>query len=129
MEEFDFKGTKARWRTNREGMEALWNAPQTEVPNSHGRILLREDGFPRKRRRIVFLDELPGVALQSWWGDISPLAGGSIERLGYPTQKPLALPERIIKSSSKENDILSQPGCYGFVVLTISGSKAVNLQF
>src|SRR6266478_5636803 len=43
MEEFDFKGTKARWRTNREGMEALWNAPKTEVPNSHGRILLRED--------------------------------------------------------------------------------------
>ena len=111
MEEFAFKGTMARWRTNREGMEALWNAPQTEVPNSHGRILLREDGFPRKRCRIVFLDDLPGVALQSWWGDISPLAGGSIERLGYPTQKPLALLERIIKSSSNENDIVLDAFC------------------
>ena len=111
MEEFDFKGTKARWRTNREGMEALWNAPQTEVPNSHGRILLREDGLPRKRCRIVFLDDLPGVALQSWWGDISPLAGGSIERLGYPTQKPLALLDRIIKASSNENDIVLDAFC------------------
>jgi DNA modification methylase len=111
MEEFDFMGTTARWRTNREGMKVLWDAPQTEVPNSHGRILLREDGFPRKRCRIVFLDDLPGVALQSWWGDISPLAGGSIERLGYPTQKPLALLERIIKSSSNENDIVLDAFC------------------
>jgi DNA modification methylase len=111
MEEFDFKGTTARWRTNREGMMELWNAPQTEVPNSHGRVLLRKDGLPRKRCRIVFLDELPGVALQSWWGDISPLAGGSRERLGYPTQKPLPLLERIIKSSSNENDIVLDAFC------------------
>jgi len=111
MEEFDFKGTKARWRTNREGMEALWNAPQTEVPNSHGRILLREDGLPRKRCRIVFLDDLPGVPLQTWWGDISALAGGSTERLGYPTQKPLALLERIIKASSNENDMVLDAFC------------------
>jgi DNA modification methylase len=111
MEEFEFNGTTAHWRTNREGMQVLWNAPQTEVPNSHGRILLREDGFPRKRCRIVFLDELPGVALQSWWGDISPLAGGSIERLGYPTQKPLALLERIIHASSNENDVVLDAFC------------------
>jgi DNA modification methylase len=111
MEEFDFMGTTARWRTNREGMKTLWDAPQTEVPNSHGRVLLREDGFPRKRCRIVFLDELPGVALQSWWGDIFPLAGGSTERLGYPTQKPLALLDRIIKSSSNENDIVLDAFC------------------
>src|SRR2546430_10107730 len=49
MEEFDFMGTKARWRTNRDGMMELWNASQTEVPNSHGRIKLRKDGTPRKR--------------------------------------------------------------------------------
>jgi DNA modification methylase len=111
MKEYDFKGTLARWRTNLEGMDALWDAPQTEVPNSHGRILLRKDGRPRKRCRIVFLDDLPGVSLQSWWGDISPPAGGSHEKLGYPTQKPLPLLERIIKSSSNENDIVLDAFC------------------
>ena len=111
MAEFDFKGTKARWRTNRDGMMDLWNAPKTEAPNSHGRVLLRKDGRPRKRCRIVFLDELPGVPLQTWWGDIPPLAGGSTERLGYPTQKPLALLERIVKSSSNENAIVLDAFC------------------
>jgi DNA modification methylase len=111
MAEFDFHGAKSHWRTGPEGMKALWDAPQTEVPKSHGRILLRKDGVPRKRCRIVFLDELPGVPLQSWWGDISPLAGGSIERLGYPTQKPLKLLERMIESSSNENDIVLDAFC------------------
>lgn len=111
MEEFDFHGTKARWRTNRAGMEALWDAPQTEVPNSHGRVLLRKDEKPRKRCRIVFLEDKPGVSLQSWWGDIPPLAGGSDERLGYPTQKPRPLLERIIKSSSNENDVVLDAFC------------------
>jgi DNA modification methylase len=111
MELFDFKGTSARWRTNYEGMMALWDAPQTDVPNTHGRILLRRDGRPRKRCRIVFLDELPGVPLQSWWGDISPVAGGSNERIGYPTQKPLLLLDRIIKSSSNQNDVVLDAFC------------------
>jgi hypothetical protein len=111
MEEYDFMGTTARWRTNHAGMMALWNSPQTEVPNSHGRVLLRADGRPRKRCRIVFLEDLPGVSLQSWWGDIPPLAGGSTERLGYPTQKPIQLLERIIRSSSNENDIVLDAFC------------------
>jgi hypothetical protein len=92
-------------------MMALWDAPQTEVPNSHGRILLRKDGMPRKRCRIIFLDEMPGVSLQTWWGDIPPLAGGSVERLGYPTQKPLKLLERILEASSNENDIVLDAFC------------------
>jgi DNA modification methylase len=111
MAEFEFHGTKARWRTGPDGMDALWSADQTDVPNSHGRILLRRDGRPRKRCRIVFLDELPGVPLQTWWGDITPLAGGAAERLGYPTQKPLALLDRIIKASSNEGDIVLDAFC------------------
>jgi hypothetical protein len=59
----------------------------------------------------VFLKDLPGVSLQSWWGDITPLAGGALERLGYPTQKPLPLLERIIKASSKPNDIVLDAFC------------------
>ena len=51
------------------------------------------------------------MSLQSWWGDIPPLAGGALERLGYPTQKPLSLLERIIKSSSNPNEIVLDAFC------------------
>lgn len=111
MAEYDFMETKARWRTNFAKMMGLWNAPQTEVPNSHGRIKLGRNGKPIKRCRIIFLDELPGVALQSIWSDIISLRGGASERLGYPTQKPEALLDRIIKASSNEGDIILDPFC------------------
>ena len=111
MQSYDFQGTVARWRTNHASMTELWNAPQTEVPNSRGRILLRKDGLPRKRCRIVFLDELPGVTLQTWWQDIPPIAGGAKEHRNYPTQKPIPLLERIIKASSNENDIVLDAFC------------------
>lgn len=111
MKEFNFHGTKARWRTSIEKMEELWNATQTEVPSSHGRIKIGKDGKPTKRCRIVFLDELPGVPLRDIWTDISYLAGGSGEAVGYPTQKPEALLERIIKASSNEGDLVADFFC------------------
>lgn len=111
MSEYDFMGTVARWRTNHKGMMKLWNAPQTEVPNSHGRVKLGRNGNPIKRCRIVFLDEMPGVRLQSWWDDITSLRGNSKERLGYPTQKPISLIERIILSSSDEKNVILDPFC------------------
>ena len=111
MQEYDFMGTRARWRTNHEKMQALWDAPQTDVPNSHGRIKLKKDGTPSKRCRIMFLDELPGVPLQSIWADIPSLRGGAAERLGYPTQKPVALLERIILASSNPGDVVLDPFC------------------
>ena len=49
-----------------------------------------------------YLDERPGVAVMSFWDDIKPMSPTSKERLGYPTQKPKALLERIIKASSNE---------------------------
>jgi len=111
MNEYDFMGTIARWRTNYNGMIELWNAPQTEVPNSHGRIKLGKDGNPIKRCRIIFLDEMKGVPLQTLWDDIYSLRGGATERLGYPTQKPLALLERIIQVSSNPGDMILDPFC------------------
>lgn len=111
MQDFDFHGTKARWRTNREGMEELWNAKQTDVPSSHGRIKLGKDGKPTKRCRIKFLDETEGVPLQTWWEDISYIAGGAEQRLGYPTQKPIALLERIVAVSSNKGDTVLDPFC------------------
>ena len=111
MEEYDFHGTKARWRSTPTNMEKLWNAPQTEVPNSHGRIKLGEDGKPIRRCRIMFLDEMPGVPLSDLWTDIKYLAGGSKESVSYPTQKPEALLERIIKASSNEGELIADFFC------------------
>ncbi|MDQ7037207.1 MAG: DNA methyltransferase [Anaerolineae bacterium] len=54
---------------------------------------------------------MPGVHLQSLWTDINPLSGNAAERLGYPTQKPVALLERIIAASSNEGDIILDPFC------------------
>ena len=111
MKFYDFHGTVARWRATPENMETLWNAPQTEVPGSHGRIKLGKDGNPIKRCRIMFLDEMPGVPLSDNWNDIAYLAGGSKEAEGYRTQKPETLVERIIKASSNEGDLVADFFC------------------
>jgi site-specific DNA-methyltransferase (adenine-specific) len=60
-----------------------------------------------------YLDESKGSAVQDWWDDIQMLRGitSNGERLGYPTQKPEALLERIIKASSNEGDVVLDPFC------------------
>ncbi len=80
-------------------MITMWNA---------GQIVHRSTGFPQFRR---YLDENPGVPLQDLWLDIYPLVASEQERLGYPTQKPLALLERIISASSNEGDVVLDPFC------------------
>lgn len=115
MNEYDFHGTVARWRMIPQKLEELWNAPQTDVPQSHGRIKVDKNGMPLKRARIVFHDELlaknKGVPVQSLWSDINYVSGGSGEATGYPTQKPLKLLRRIIESSSEEGDVVLDPFC------------------
>ena len=68
----------------------------------------KEGGKPRLKH---FLDSLDGVAPSDIWTDIPPLSSHSKERLGYPTQKPVALLERIISSSSNEGDVVLDPFC------------------
>ncbi len=65
-------------------------------------------GVPRLKQ---YADTMPGVPLQTIWGDIRPLHNLSQERLGYPTQKPLPLLERIINASSNHNDIVLDAFC------------------
>jgi len=71
--------------------------------------------FPSKPdgqlRLKMYLDEQPGIRLQNIWGDIAALNSQAQERLGYPTQKPLALLERIITASSNEGDMILDPFC------------------
>jgi hypothetical protein len=58
-----------------------------------------------------YRDEMPGVPLQDLWIDIPPIGAQAAERLGYPTQKPLQLLERIILSSTNEGDVVLDPFC------------------
>jgi site-specific DNA-methyltransferase (adenine-specific) len=71
--------------------------------------------FPAKEearlRKKIYLDESPGVLTSDVWDDLPPIHASSSERLGYPTQKPLALLERIIQASSNPDDVVLDPFC------------------
>jgi SAM-dependent methyltransferase len=73
-----------------------------------GRLIYTRTGMPEYKR---YLDEMPGLSVQDVWTDIDPINARAAERLGYPTQKPLALLERIIKMSSNEGDVVLDPFC------------------
>ncbi len=75
---------------------------------SENRIFWTRNGVPRLK---VYLDEHPGSPADDVWTDILPLRSWHKERTGYPTQKPLALYERIIQASSNPGDIVLDPFC------------------
>ncbi len=87
------------WAYSRANMEAF---------ERQGRLVYTRTGMPQYKR---YLDEMPGTPLQTVWTDIPPIGSGSKERLGYPTQKPVALLERIIKASSNEGDLVLDAFC------------------
>lgn len=68
----------------------------------------KEGGVPQYKR---YFDEVRGVVLQDIWDDISPLNSQAKERLGYPTQKPQSLLDRIIVASTNEGDVVLDPFC------------------
>jgi len=109
----DSDSGKFEWRGTMPPHSRGWGytVEQLEKWYSEGRILLKQDGTPRMDGLKKFLDEMPGKALQSVWTDIPRIPNTSAERLGYPTQKPLALLERIIKASSNPNDIVLDAFC------------------
>jgi DNA modification methylase len=86
------------WAYSRENMDKFL---------AEGRIVFRRTGMPVYKR---YLDEMPGVPLQDVWTDIK-LASDTPERVGYPTQKPLALLDRILQISSNPGDIVLDPFC------------------
>jgi len=90
------------WAYSKANMERL---------EREGRIVYSRTGTPMYKR---YLDEMPGRPVQDIWDDIRGLGGlGSRkeERLGYPTQKPLALLERIVLASSNKGDVVLDPFC------------------
>lgn len=67
-----------------------------------------------------YLNDMPGAAVQDIWTDISPVSAQAKERLGYPTQKPEILLERIIQSSSNEGDVILDPFCGCGTTITVA---------
>ncbi|MFZ1934174.1 MAG: DNA methyltransferase [Thermoguttaceae bacterium] len=87
------------WMFDQDGIDRLL---------AEGRIVFSAKGSPRMRTNIA---DLPGIAVTDVWTDIEPINSAAAERLGYPTQKPEALLERVIQASSNEGDVVLDPFC------------------
>jgi len=109
---YEWKGSfppKGRyWAYSKENMRIF----ETE-----GRIYYSSTGKPYLKH---YLDEMSGKHIQSIWDDISQISAQSAEKLGYPTQKPEGLLERIIKASSNENDLILDPFCGCGTTITVA---------
>jgi site-specific DNA-methyltransferase (adenine-specific) len=88
----------------------LWRVPEETMRrlDAEGRLHFTRAGGIRLKR---YLDDIRGVVLQALWDDIPPINSQAKERLGYATQKPEALLERIIRVSSNEGDLVLDPFC------------------
>jgi DNA modification methylase len=93
------------------GITRYWRYSQKTMGEliAQGRVVQTAPGNVPQQKR--YLDEMLGVPLQNIWIDIQPIQAQSTERLGYPTQKPLALLERIVAVSSNPGDIVLDPFC------------------
>ena len=98
--QYEIMGVTRYWRYSQSKMEELIAA---------GRVIQTNPGTVPMYKR--YLDESRGTPLTTNWTDISFVRGWSKERIGYPTQKPLALLERIIKASSNPGDMVLDPFC------------------
>ena len=97
---FDPKARGSHWKFSLENLEEL---------DAQGRLYWPPNGgWPYIKR---YRDELKGVVVADIWDDIDKINPAGNERLGYPTQKPLALLERIISASSNEGDVVLDPFC------------------
>lgn len=114
--EYEVMGVKRHWRYSIDRMNALIDA---------GMVVQAKPGLVPQRK--LYLDEGKGVPVQSLWDDIHALHSQSGERLGYPTQKPLALLERIILASTNDGDIVLDPFCG--CGTTIHAAQKLNRQW
>jgi site-specific DNA-methyltransferase (adenine-specific) len=96
---YEWKGVTKVWRWTKDRMQRM---------DEEGRLVYTKTGAPRYKR---YLDEMKGTPVSSVWTDIPPLNSQAQERLGYPTQKPVALLERILNASSNPGDVVLDPFC------------------
>jgi site-specific DNA-methyltransferase (adenine-specific) len=102
---YEFQGVRPPqgryWAYSRANMEKLWDQGLVVITPTNKLYIKR------------YLDQSRGIPLQDLWLDIDMLRGfsSSKERLGFPTQKPLALLERVIELSSNPGDVVLDPFC------------------
>lgn len=97
---YEFKEVSGYWRFSKEKMQALYN---------QGRIVVSSTGKSLSQK--IYLEEAKGRPIVNLWDDVNRISPNARERLGYPTQKPEILLERIIKASSNEGDVVLDPFC------------------
>jgi DNA modification methylase len=107
--EYEFLGVVRPWRYSMDRMEREY---------TEGRIVQAKPGTVPVGKQ--YLDEVPGQALSSVWTDIAWRGGGEDEGLGYVTQKPVALLERIIAASSNPGDLILDPFCGSGTALEVA---------
>jgi DNA modification methylase len=96
---YEWKGHKRVWR---------WTKERMAEADRLGLVHYSSSGLASQKR---YLDEMEGSPVDTIWDDIPGVQAHAQERLGYPTQKPEALLERIIKASSNEGDTVLDPFC------------------
>lgn len=97
---YEFLGVTRVWRWTKERMQRAYDDGLV-IQTAPGRV-------PQFKR---YLDEQEGIPITDVWSDIFPLNSQAQERLGYPTQKPVALLERILNASSNPGDVVLDPFC------------------
>jgi DNA modification methylase len=102
--------TSYEWKGVRPPKGRFWAYSKANMEEFEraGRLIYTRTGFPRYKR---YLDEMSGVSLQDVWSDIPPVNAMARERLGWDTQKPLALLERVLMLSSNPGDVVLDPFC------------------
>src|SRR5450759_3696487 len=98
------------WKGFRPPPSRCWSYTKDKMEQFEAKGLLTQSprGMPRLK---LYLDEMPGVPCDDVWTDVDTINSQAQERLGYPTQKPEALLERIVTASSNEGDVLLDPFC------------------
>jgi DNA modification methylase len=108
------------------GIKRIWRCPPETMAQyeKEGKLYYTGNGIPRLKR---YLDEAKGLPTQDIWADIEALRSWHKEKLGYPTQKPEALLERIVLVSSNEGDVVLDPFCG--CGTTIAAAQKLNRQW
>ena len=96
---YEWNGHMRVWR---------WTKERMQEAHDNGIIHYSSTGLASQKR---YLDEMQGNPVDTIWEDVRPVQAQAKERLGYPTQKPQALLERIIEASSNEGDVVLDPFC------------------
>ncbi len=105
---YEWNGVIKTWRYSKDTMQRL---------HDEGLLYYTSSGFPKKK---VYLMDMPGKPLQDIWTDINVIAGQANELLGYPTQKPEKLLERIIEVSSNKGDLVADFFCGSGTTLAVA---------